>query len=282
MAEYTPEDIWRSYMTTGKVPAGVPSYWFESKFLRPIIRRMPADPRCRVCLYPFHGIGGWLARSLLDLQPSHLNPQLCNVCERFAQRHQGGAEIEASILFADVRGSTHLAERMSPLAFSELINRFYRAASHELYAHNAMIEKLIGDEVTGFFVPGFAGPDHARVAVETARAILQATGHTNPDGPWVPVGVGVHVGKAYIGSAVSAEGLADVAVLGDAVNVAARLASLAKAGEVVLSDEVRLAAGISPEGMESRHLELKGRSEPVDVWALTESHPEISQNEKTP
>jgi adenylate cyclase len=271
MAEYTPDEVWRIYMITGKVPVEMPSSWFEAKVLRPIVHRLPEEPRCRICSYPFHGIGGRLARSLLDLKPSRLNPQLCNVCERFAQRFRGGAEVEASFLFADVRGSTRLAEQMSPLAFSELINRFYHATSHELYAHNAMIEKLIGDEVTGFFVPGFAGADHTRVAIETAKAILLATGHTNPDGPWIPVGVGVHVGNAYIGSVVSAEGLVDIAALGDPVNVAARLASLAQAGEVVLSEEARQAARISPEGMQSRRLELKGRSEPVDVWALSVS-----------
>ena len=278
MAEYNPDDIWRNYLTTGKAPSEVPSFWFETKVLRPFVHRLPAEPRCRICSFPFHGIGGRLARSLLDLQPSRLNPQMCNACERFAQRFQGGAEVEASFLFADVRGSTRLAEQLGPLAFSALINRFYLAVSKELFSHNAMIEKLIGDEVTGFFVPGFAGADHRRVAVETARSILVATGHANPEGPWVPVGVGVHSGAAYIGSVVSGEGLVDIAVLGDPVNVAARLASLARAGEVVLSEEVRQAAGISPGGVEARHPELKGRSEAVDVWVLSVINQDISSN----
>ena len=280
MAEYPPDEVWRTYMTTGTVPTEVPAFWFESKILRPFVRRLPADPRCRFCSYPFHGIGGRLARLLLGIQPSRLNPQLCNVCERFAQRFQGGAEVEASFLFVDVRGSTRLAEQMGPRDFSALINRFYHTVSKELFSHNAMIEKLIGDAVTGFFVPGFAGPDHPRVAVETARSILEATGHANPEGPWVPVGAGVHTGTAYIGSVTSAEGLVDIAVLGDSVNVAARLASLAQAGEVVLSEEVRQAAGISPEGMESRHMELKGRSEPVDIWALSVINQAVYENKE--
>src|SRR3990172_4629142 len=213
MAEYNPDDIWRNYLTTGKAPSEVPSFWFETKVLRPFVHRLPAEPRCRICSFPFHGIGGRLARSLLDLQPSRLNPQMCNACERFAQRFQGGAEVEASFLFADVRGSTRLAEQLGPLAFSALINRFYLAVSKELFSHNAMIEKLIGDEVTGFFVPGMAGPAHARAAVEAAEAILHATGHGTPAGPWVPVGVGVHTGTAFIGGVQTNQGSADVVVL---------------------------------------------------------------------
>ena len=268
MPDPLPEDIWRSYMTTGSVPPGVPFFWFESRYLRPIVRRLPSSPRCRICSYPFHGVGGWLARYFLDLEPSRLNPQLCNVCERFAEKYPGGAEVEASFLFADVRGSTHLAEQMSPMEFSALINRFYHTVAHELYSHRAMIEKLIGDEVTGFFVPGFAGPDHASLALQTAQAILTATGHAETGGPWIPVGVGVHIGMAYIGSVTSAEGMADIAVLGDTVNVAARLASQAAAGEVVFSEELRLAASLPAQGLTPCRLELKGRSEPVDAWVL--------------
>jgi adenylate cyclase len=261
--------VWRTYLTTGRSPKGVKQAWFEKPIFRPVARMLPRDPRCRVCAYPFEGIGGALVRGLLGLQRSRLNPQMCNVCERFARKHQGGTEMEVSLLFADVRGSTSLAENMSAQEFSRLIDRFYRAATRVLFHHGAMVEKLIGDEVTGFFVPAFAGRNHARTAVTAGRGILQATGHAEQGGPWIPVGVGVHTGTAYIGTVGGhAEGV-DIAVLGDNVNVAARLAAEAALGELLITEETRAAAELDGSRMEPRQLTLKGKEKPVDCWVIT-------------
>lgn len=261
------EEMWHIYMTRGTLPDDVESRWHDPS-LRPLIRRLPTEPRCAVCYYPFQGVGGQLARRLLGIQRSRLNPKLCNVCEVFAETHQGGTEVEMSMLFADVRGSTAIAEKMSPTDFSQLIDRFYKATTREIFESSGMVEKIIGDEVTGFFVPGFAGQKHAGVAVETARAILKSTGHYQPRGPWIPVGVGVHTGIAFVGAVSTENGVADITILGDAVNTAARLASLAGPGEVIASDETIRAAELSTAGMEPRRLQLKGRSQPVDAWAL--------------
>jgi adenylate cyclase len=198
-----------------------------------------------------------------------MNPQVCNVCERFANKYRGGTELEVSMLFADVRGSTSMAEGIRPAEFSQKINRFYKAATNVLFDSNAFVEKLIGDEVAGFFTSGFAGSDHPLVAVKAARKILEATGHSDSSGPWIPVGVGVHTGLAYIGSVEAAEGYSDIAILGDAVNTTARLTSEANPGEVVISEAARAAAGLEPEGMQSRQFSLKGKSETVDAWVLS-------------
>ena len=262
------EQVWYTYLTTGSPPPSANVVWFESPILRPLVRRLPKDPRCQLCYYPFSGVGGTLARALLGVERSRLNPKICNLCERFAREHQGGAEVEASFLFADVRGSTSLAERMSVHDFSRLIDRFYQEATSAIYDRNGMVEKLIGDEVTGFFVPGLAGKHHARQAVQAGQAILASTGHGSPQGPWVPVGVGVHFGTAYIGTVGMEGGGLDIAVLGDTVNTAARLASQASAGEVVISEAARAAAGLEGQGMEPRSLELKGKEEPVQAWVL--------------
>jgi len=260
-------EVWRTYMMEGRIPDYASPVWFEKKYLRPIVRLLPSDPRCRFCYYPFEGIGGAISRSLLGLAPSKLNPQLCNVCENMASEYQGGAEIDISILFADVRGSTTIAENMSPTDFSQLIDRFYKATTKVLFRKNAMVEKLIGDEVTGFFAPGFAGEMHARAAVEAGEEILRLTGHKDPDGPWIPVGIGVHTGRTFVG-AVSAEGgAADITILGDTPNTGSRITSQAAAGEVLISEAAVNAAGMKTEGMEDRLLNLKGREEPVKVWA---------------
>jgi len=263
------EAVWREYLTTGGIPEHYHQPWYEWKIWRPLVRRLPASPRCRICYYPFDGVGGWLSKSLLGLEPSKLNPQLCNVCERFANRFHGGAEIETSMLFADVRGSTTMAEGIRPVEFSQKINRFYKAATDVLFDTNAFVEKLIGDEVAGFYTSGFAGSEHPRIAISAARKILEATGHADPDGPWIPVGIGVHTGVAYVGSVEVADGLTDIALLGDAVNTTARLASQAGQGEIVISDATRVAAGLEKEGMQRHQYKLKGKSEVVDAWVLS-------------
>jgi adenylate cyclase len=262
------EEAWRVYLTTGKPPEHIHVPWFQSSRLRPFYRRLPAEPRCRLCYYPFEGVGGTMMRHVFGIEPSRLNPQICNSCEQFAKEYGGGAEVEVSILFADVRGSTRLAETMNPTEFSRLINRFYNAAAGVLFDTGALVEKLIGDAVTGFYTSGFSGVHHARVAIDAARKILDATGHRLPSGPWIPVGIGIHTGIAYVGAVHSDAGITDIGVLGDTANTGARLASSAGPGEILISQATASAAGLEADGVEIRRLSLKGRSEPVEVLVL--------------
>jgi adenylate cyclase len=261
------ELIWHTYLTTGKVPPGVKQLWFESDRVRPFAKLLPHSPRCRICHYHFAGLGGFISRIFLHLEPSKLNPQMCNVCERFARQHKGGAEVEIGMVFADVRGSTTMAEGVRPAEYSKRINRFYHAATDVIFKHDGWVEKLLGDEVVGFFVPGYTDGKHALASVEAGKHILQATGHASPSGPWIPVGVGVHTGLAFVGSVNASGGGADVSILGDAVNTAARIATQAAAGELLISDATLQKAGITSDGMQRRDLELKGKSTPVRTWA---------------
>ena len=206
-------------------------------------------------------------RLLLGRGRSNLNPRFCNFCETFAHKHPGGTEIELTMLFTDVRGSTGLAEGMSPLEFTQLMNRFYAVATNVLSRTDALIDKMVGDEVIGLYVPGIAGPDHARLAVQAAQKLLQATGHSDPDGPWIPAGVGIHTGIAYVG-VVGAEGVTDITAMGDAMNTTARLVSQAGAGDVVMSEAAYSASGLNLSDLEQRRLKLKGRNELVDVRVL--------------
>jgi len=255
------ERFWRAYLTTGD--------FVKERRQRKFLRWLPGDPRCKNCYAPFQGTGSIVARLVYGKQPSKLNPQLCNVCEQFARKFQGGAEIELSLLFADVRGSTSLAETMSALDFSKLINRFYNTATQVMVRSDALIDKIIGDQVSAMYVPGYAGQAHAQRALQAARDILEATGHSHPEGPWIPLGVGVHTGIAYVGSVGSEGGSSDITVLGDAANTAARLASSARQGEILISDAVYTAAGLDLGELEKRQLELKGKSQPVLVHVLS-------------
>lgn len=198
-----------------------------------------------------------------------MNPSLCNVCEQFARKYQGGAEIELSLLFADVRGSTELGEEMEALDYSKLINRFYNASTKVMVDSDAMIDKIIGDQVAAMYVPGFVGPEHARTAIESAQEILRATGHARPEGPWIPLGVGVHTGTAFVGSVGSEEGTSDITVLGETANTTARLASMAGKGEILITDAAYRAAELALGGLETRRLTLKGKTQEVLVHVLS-------------
>lgn len=197
-----------------------------------------------------------------------MNPHLCNACELFAEEHQGGAEVELSLLFADVRGSTTLAEHMSPTEFSSLINRFYNVATRIMINSDGLIDKIIGDQVAAMYTPSFAGTDHVRKALSAAQQLLHDTGHHNPEGPWIPIGVGVHTGIAFVGSVGRESGLSDITVLGDAPNTAARLSSNARQGEILISEAAYGKIGLDLGQLEKRSLELKGKSQPVTVHVL--------------
>jgi adenylate cyclase len=244
-------------------------FWFTTnafavdKRLRHILRVLPRDPRCKFCNAPFQGIGGILVRMLFGKQRSTLNPRYCNLCDIASREFPGGAEVPMSMLFIDVRGSTALSETMTPTEFSQLINRFYAAATKIIVDEDGLVEKLAGDSVAAFWGAGFAGPDYVRRTVNVAQSLLRAMERQK-----IPVGIGVHTGVAYFGAMGTADGLVEISAIGDEVNLAARLASKAAPGEIIVSERALKTAGIDGSGLESRSLDLKGISEPVTVRVL--------------
>ena len=254
--EPTVEEEWYKMLTEGE-PINRHLYHFYGL--------LPSDPRCKLCAAPFKGWGGFIMH-LLGRDQSKYNPRFCQPCEKF--EHPGGAEVVISMLFADVRGSTTLAEQMSALEFSRLINRFYTVATHVMIQTDALVDRLMGDEAIGLYIPGFAGVEHPRRAIEAAQDLLRLTGHHDTKGPWLPVGVGVHTGPAFVGVVGGEDSPADFTALGDHVNITARLASEAGAGEILVSDAAYSAANVNIEGLERRQMELKGKREPIGVHVL--------------
>jgi adenylate cyclase len=217
-----------------------------------------------MCNAPFGGIGG-MVMPLLGHGRWPKNPKYCAGCFRMLRANHGGAEIDCSLLFADVRGSTPLAERMRPRDFNRLMGRFYDAGFSVLIDHDAFVDKFVGDEIIGIFVPSMAGAAHAARAIDAARALLRATGHLDPGGPWVPVGAAVTSGVAYVGSIGDGPD-AELTAMGDIVNTTARLATAAAAGEILVSLPAAEAARVADAV--PRRLELKGKTDPTDVVVL--------------
>jgi adenylate cyclase len=255
------DEFWRDYLTRGDS---------VERRARRLLRLLPHGPRCKLCAAPFSGPAAPLMRALGKAAASK-NPAVCEGCFSFIEKHHGGAEIDGSYLFADIRGSTTLAEGMAPAEYRRLLDRFYTVAAEVVFKHDGGVDKFVGDEVVAFFFPLMSGPRHAASAVETALALLRAMGHADPSGPWVPVGVGVASGVAWVG-AIGDEHHTDLTAVGDVVNVAARLGGEARAGEVLLTVPTATAAGL-PGDLERRSLDLKGKSTPTDVVRLVVAPP---------
>ncbi len=232
---------------------------------RQVLRRIPSEPRCRMCAAPFSGIGAPAMR-LIGKRPSNANPTWCSSCANFMLKHHGGAEVEVTLLFADIRGSTTVAEGISSADYHALLDRFYTTTSRVIFAHDGLIDKFVGDEVIALFFLPLTGEHHVTRAVEAAQAILRATGHEDSAGPWAPVGAGVHTGPAWFG-AVGEGKHTELTVVGDNVNIAARLAANAKAGEVLVSAAAADGANLDPS-LPRTTLDLKGKLAPTDVVTL--------------
>jgi adenylate cyclase len=262
------DEIWYHYLTgEWRIP---PPAWYRvyAAIEQKIYKLLPSDPHCFECGMPMAGFGGTLLR-FNGSAPSSFSSALCSGCERIARKKESGAEVELSMLFADVRDSTPLAEITPTTEYKALIQRFYKETSHVLVHHHSMVNRLMGDQVSALFVPRFAGKDHAKVAIEAAKELLEITGHGTSEGAWIPVGVGVHTGKAYVGAVGSGDGVNEIAVLGSAANLCARLSSQAAAGEILVSEKSAEFAELQAEGLERRVLALKGISEKVPVQVIT-------------
>ena len=272
MAGYaTPEEEWHDFLS------GTHPHLQEKSPLRLI----PSNPRCKLCKAPFGSPGGLFLRRY-GFQPWEKQPKICGRCFKGFQSQAQmcpassdgqeirGAEVEISMLFADVRGSSKLARQMPVIDFTRLMNRFYRESSRVLIERDAIIEKFVGDEIVGLFIPFMTGPKHAARAIETAQTLLRVTGHDSPEGPWVPLGAGVHTGSAFVGI-VGSNNTSEFTALGDPVNIAAHLASQAAVGEVLVTDRSAEAASVPEAGLEHRHLSLKGH--PVDALVLSAAPP---------
>ena len=219
-----------------------------------VFRRLPSDPRCKLCQNPFGGLGGRVC-GVIGRKPSRKNPNLCQYC--FDHLPPGGIEIDVGVLFADVRNSTGIGERSTATEFAGHLNRFYSVATEILIRHDAIVDKLIGDEVMGLFLAGLAGPEYRD---KTARAAIDLAAAASD----LPVGVAANAGVAFVGNVGSGTVL-DFTALGDAVNVGARLQSFASPGEVVLSSDLYDLIAHEHPGARADELQVKGRDEPVKV-----------------
>jgi adenylate cyclase len=180
-------------------------------------------------------------------------------------------ELEATILFSDIRGYSTLAEHLSPAQVAEMVGGHLAAMTEVILDHAGMVDQFIGDAVMAVFGAPDPVEDHAARAIRCALAMQARQSDLNRladvDGrPHVTMGIGINTGRVVAGT-VGGAGRLEYTVVGDAVNVAARLQSEAAAGEIVASDStVAAAIGVKVEAIGLR--QVKGREEPVDTFRV--------------
>ncbi|HET6997326.1 MAG TPA: adenylate/guanylate cyclase domain-containing protein [Solirubrobacterales bacterium] len=228
-----------------------------------VLRALPSSPRCGICGAPFAGFGAKLVRPL-GFRQSRKSPNLCATCVESSP--PGGMTTEAGVLFADLRGFTRLSEQSEPEAVSEVLRRFYACAEDVLFPE-AVIDKLIGDEVMGLYLPMYGRFEEAApVMLEHAKALLRGVGYGGGEPPFAEVGIGLDYGEAFVGN-IGRRSLNDFTAIGDVVNVASRLQGEARGGEIVASS--RLVDRLDQAPGERLELELKGKAEPVVAYRIT-------------
>jgi adenylate cyclase len=239
--------------------------------------RFPTNPRCKMCAAPFAGPGGFVFR-MAGFGRFPGNPALCKQCiTQMRKNGMSGIEIPVSLLFTDVRGSTGMGERMRPTEFHAFLDHFYHLASDAILEHQGLVDKIVGDEVIGLFFGGISGPRHAAAAIDAAVDLAERAHRPDatPSGP-IPAGTAVHTGEAFVGATGPIGAVDDFTALGDAVNTTARLASAAGAGEVIVSLAAAEAAGIAIDGSERRTVDIRGRSEPIEVIVFRPAQIELA------
>jgi adenylate cyclase len=224
---------------------------------RRIFGLMPSAARCKFCNAPFKGRYAGAVRTI-GYTPSRKNPSICARCIEHAP--EGGAIVPVAVLFADVRGYTALCEQLEPEKVATLVQTFYETSAAALLAQEGLLGQIAGDEIEGIFVPGLAGSNYRRKAVEAARSLVRAVRYTS-----LEVGIGVASGEEFVGN-VGGGGYKDFAAVGDVTNVAARLTSSARDGQIVVDEETYREVAVAFPDTKREELLLKGKTAPVPAY----------------
>ena len=183
-----------------------------------------------------------------------------------------GERREVTVLFCDVRGFTSLSERLAPEEVVTLLNAFYTLMIDTTFKHDGTLDKFLGDGVMAIFGAPIFHPDHCLRALRTALAMqagireLSARRVAEGKAP-LRVGIGVNAGSAVAGS-VGTETRMEYTVIGDSVNVAARLESYAKPGQILITEHTH---GLVRDAIEARalgRLKVRGKEEELEVYEV--------------
>ena len=183
-----------------------------------------------------------------------------------------GERREVTVLFCDVRGFTPMSERLTPEQVVSLLNDFYTLMIDITFKHDGTLDKFLGDGVMAIFGAPIAHPDHALSAARAALAMqagmtrlsaARIAAGTEP----IVIGIGINAGEVVAGT-VGTEDRMEYTVIGDNVNLASRLTSNAKPGQILISrrtlELTRMAVEVRSLGL----IRVKGKDEEVEAFEL--------------
>jgi len=197
----------------------------------------------------------------------------------------GGESQRITLLFADVRGFTTMAEKMKPREAVEVLNEFFARMTNVIFEHDGTLDKYLGDGLMALFGAPFALQNDAEAAVRAAVNMQKSLAELNTISgkPPLSIGIGIHTGEAVVGF-LGTERRMDYTAIGDTVNVASRLTSQAGPAQIVISAATHCQIGREISCCALPPMKLKGRDEPIEVhevlWreALPQSRPATGFN----
>ena len=182
----------------------------------------------------------------------------------------GGTESDITILFSDIRGFTSMSEKLSPTEIVKLLNKYFKSMIDVVFKYNGTLDKIVGDELMVLYGVPLKSEDDTDNAVKTAIKMFQALDKFNDriikEG-YKPfkIGIGINKGKAVSGN-IGSEQQMNYTVIGDTINLGARLCSHAKSGEILISSSVKGVISDDYPFKKIPSIEVKGKSKPIDVW----------------
>ena len=183
----------------------------------------------------------------------------------------GGTESVITILFSDIRGFTSMSEKLSPTQIVELLNKYFKSMIDVVFKFNGTLDKIVGDELMVLYGVPLKGKDDTENAVKTAIQMFKSLDKFNEriikDGfkPF-KIGIGINKGKAVSGN-IGSDQQMNYTVIGDTINLGARLCSHAKSGQILISNSVKEVISDKYDFKKMPTIEVKGKSKPIEVWS---------------
>ena len=211
----------------------------------------------------------------VGIRQSRMNPNTCTICETMFERVMKARQIEidATILFADLRGYTSLSQSQSSSAIARLLDAFYDVCGEAIWEQDGIINKTMGDAVLAVFNFPIKHENHAAHAVAAARKIQELwrarreeLSHAfGAEATTIGVGIGLNTGKVNFGEFGRTHH--DLTAIGTVVNVASRAQSAAAPDQILITSAVREKAAATLPESAGREYQLKGIDAPAKLWA---------------
>jgi adenylate cyclase len=222
---------------------------------------------------PLHGLASVPFR-VFGIRPSRMNPNTCTICQLMFTTVMRARKItiDATVLFADLRGYTSLSQAHSQDAISGLLDAFYDECATAIWECDGLLNKTLGDAVMAVFNFPIRQTDHARQGLLAARAIQSRWSARRATlsealglaGAELGVGVGLHCGELSFGEFGRSH--RDLTAIGSVVNLASRAQSAAAAGEILVTQAIHERVPSELAGSRPQPFQLKGFDAPVPLY----------------